>query len=300
MFRITYVLGGEESYRQKAMRVLLAALTRVNRVYFAAHPEAPPITEIRYEEEPEGQDDWCDASAVLRMDKLGQGVDGEDAACYAAGWIQARYGVLAWPQLVTKGGCTHVVVEMPDGRQIDPTLFMKDAREPSASYACTAHHKDEPEERITVVTDLFRSDDRVGLRGTGSLAQDVTHECLARLLHALFIIDMIWLRRHPETPGIYQAGVHYEEEPPGREDWQDIPSTIRRGNGDCEDLAAWCAAQRRVRQSLKAFPSFIWRRRPSGAYLYHIQTTYPDVLTGKPVVEDPSRVLGMGSHHLSH
>jgi hypothetical protein len=125
-------------------------------------------------------------------------------------------------------------------------------------------------------------------------AQSLAHKSLTLLLHALYLIQRLYLRLHPEAPGIYQAGVHYEEEPAGREDWQDVPTSIRRKNADCEDLATWRAAELSERHGIDARPTFIWRIRPSGAYLYHIQTTYPD---GR--VEDPSRTLGMGQHHLA-
>jgi hypothetical protein len=76
-------------------------------------------------------------------------------------------------------------------------------------------------------------------------------------------------------------------EPPGREDWQDIPETIRRGDGDCEDLACWRAAELNVKQGIRAFPTFRWRVRGTGT-LYHILVQYPN---GQ--IEDPSRMLGM-------
>ena len=57
---------------------------------------------------------------------------------------------------------------------------------------------------------------------------------------------------------------------------------------NCEDLACWRAAELRVRYGIAAEPTFIWKVRPGGGYLYHIQVLYPD---GR--IEDPSRRLGM-------
>ena len=57
---------------------------------------------------------------------------------------------------------------------------------------------------------------------------------------------------------------------------------------NCEDLACWRAAELRVRYNIAARPSFLWRRKPTGSYLYHIQVKHPDGRT-----EDPSRRLGM-------
>jgi hypothetical protein len=290
MYRITYVLGGEQAYRDKAMRIILAALTMVNREYFLTMlPHAPNIFRFKFQEEPPGVDDWQDASASVALGSM----DCEDAACYVAAWIQAKHGILAWPQIVrNEAGKMHIVVELPDGRKFDPTLVMKVPRKPAHDHECTNHGAGTPEQRITIVTDLFRSRTRFGFNGSPTdIPQDLAHKSLSYYLHALYLIDCLYLQLHPEAPKIYEAGVHYEEEPPGREDWQDIPTSVRRKNGDCEDLASWRAAELCVRQGIRAYPTFIWKVRPSGAYLYHIQTTYPD-----GSVEDPSRRLGMGQN----
>ncbi len=285
MFRITYVLGGEKEYRDKAMRILLAALTLVAREYFVANPNAPPLKKLRFEEEAPGMDDWCDASAVARKG----GGDCEDICAYAAGWLQAKHKIMAWPQLVEDGhGHSHIVVEMPDGRQFDPTLMIG-RQETGHAHECTGYGKDSLEQHITFVTDLF-AQGRDFFCGGIPGADKLSHRTLRVMLHALFLIDCEWLRRHPETPWLYESGVRYSNEPPGREDWQDWPSTLMRRNADCEDLANLRASELFVRQGIEAVPTFIWKRRPSGTNLYHIQVTYPN-----GTVEDPSRKLGMGS-----
>lgn len=114
------------------------------------------------------------------------------------------------------------------------------------------------------------------------------HTSIAYALRALTEIDCAILRAHPETPSLYASGVRYEEEPPGEEDWADIPTARKLGWGDCEDLACWRAAELQLRSGVKAWPMFLWRGRPRGGMLYHIQVRYPD---GR--VEDPSRRLGM-------
>jgi hypothetical protein len=116
----------------------------------------------------------------------------------------------------------------------------------------------------------------------------IAHRAVTHMLRALTLIGVDYLRHHPETPNLYSSGVRYEEEPPGQEDWQDIPTTLELGYGDCEDLACWRAAEYQVRFQVDAWPSFVWRRRPRGGLLYHIQVRLPD---GR--VEDPSRRLGM-------
>ena len=108
------------------------------------------------------------------------------------------------------------------------------------------------------------------------------------LLDTLTSANIEWLKKNPGAPSLYSSGVFYLREPPGREDWQDIPCTLRRRNGDCEDLACWRAAELIVRQGIPAFAQFRWRKRNEGGTLYHIIVQYPD---GR--IEDPSKLLGM-------
>ncbi len=140
--------------------------------------------------------------------------------------------------------------------------------------------------RITFVVDAF----------DGANEKPRSHAVLRRLLAALFEIDCLWLVEHPETPRLYEAYqrglVCYQEEPPGAEDWQDIPTCLALGWADCEDMACWLAAERCVRDKLNARPDFTCQVQPDGTHLYHIITkvTHPD---GTTEVEDPSRVTGM-------
>jgi hypothetical protein len=123
------------------------------------------------------------------------------------------------------------------------------------------------------------------------------------LLDALTKIHVDHLRHHPKTPALYDSGVVYEREPPGREDWQDIFTTLRRRGGDCEDLATWRAAELLVRGiPVRAFgrprPMVIPSACPVGAIacedgpqmgtLWHILVRLPNGRT-----EDPSKILGM-------
>lgn len=155
--------------------------------------------------------------------------------------------------------------------------------------------------RITFVTEAF------GRHGEQALA----NRTLQIALDALYEIDCAWLRAHPETPGIYElaaAGMghlpragkklgpkgewmRYEREPLGQEDWKDIPTCIRDGIADCEDLACWRAAELTVRHGIPARPTYRCKERPDGSLLYHIVVRYPDGRT-----EDPSKKLGMGAN----
>jgi hypothetical protein len=313
VYRITFVLGGDKAYRDKATKILLGALTLVDMAYLRSDPDALSPAKIAYEEEPVGHDDWVDASA-LQTYKKG---DCEDLACYAAAWLQVRGGMQAWPQLSCENGHTHTLVEVnvPISRasrasrtshtsptspasaliqRVDPSVLS--GRIPphlGDGHPCTGLGADGPEQRITVVTGLFNAGVKVGWRGSVNGSETVAHTALRILLNALFLIDRLYLKMHPETVGLHLSGVRYEEEPPGREDWQDIPTTLARRNGDCEDLATWRAAELTEQLHVNAYPTFIWKQRPTGANLYHIQTSFHDTATGRLITEDPSRDLGM-------
>ena len=132
--------------------------------------------------------------------------------------------------------------------------------------------------RICFAVDLFNGpQDRVE-----------SHKVLNVLLNTLVQIDTLYLLSHPETPSIYQSGVRYVEEPPGLEDWRDIPTCLRERVADCEDLACWLAAEANVRSGIKAVPIFGFRTLSNGNVVYHIRVQYPN-----GHIEDPSRVLGM-------
>lgn len=77
--------------------------------------------------------------------------------------------------------------------------------------------------RITFVVDLFH----------GSRDEALSHASLRVLLNALFELAVLYLREHPEVPDLYDARVRYQEEPLGAEDWQDVPTSLRLGFGDC-------------------------------------------------------------------
>jgi len=89
-------------------------------------------------------------------------------------------------------------------------------------------------------------------------------------------------------PPLYRSGVRYRLEAPGTESWDTADRCLRRGWGDCEDLAAWRAAELRVsggdpRAHVTIVPT-------SQARQWHAV-----VRRGDGRLEDPSRRLGMGS-----
>jgi hypothetical protein len=112
------------------------------------------------------------------------------------------------------------------------------------------------------------------------------------LLEALTQANIAYLLNAPHTPELYASGVRYLAEPDGRDEWQDIPDTLARRNGDCEDLACWRIAELRVRSGDPATHRITVAELPDTrgrmVTTYHIT-----VLRGDGRVEDPSRALGM-------
>jgi hypothetical protein len=93
-------------------------------------------------------------------------------------------------------------------------------------------------------------------------------------------------------PGIYDAGVRYAREPMCRssrgqvgvcEEWLTAHEVIARGQGDCDDLGAWRAAELRLAGDADAHAI----ARPSAAG-WHIVVRH-----GDGTIEDPSAKLGM-------
>ena len=115
----------------------------------------------------------------------------------------------------------------------------------------------------------------------------LTDRVVAILIDALYQIDLDYLTRHPRTPHLYASGVYYRAEAPGQERWRSVPWVLKRGHGDCEDLACWLAAQHTLRGS-PARPVARRGRLRGGKRTYHIVVQRSD---GR--IEDPSRRLGM-------
>lgn len=95
-------------------------------------------------------------------------------------------------------------------------------------------------------------------------------------------------RRGRPFPALYDSGVRYErQEHPSVgisvENFDSIPSVLARLAGDCDQLAAWRAAELQERGvKARAVPTLIRSR------LMHVIVVYPD---GSK--EDPSKRLGM-------
>ena len=115
-----------------------------------------------------------------------------------------------------------------------------------------------------------------------------TLEVVKILVDALFRINVLWLRAHPEAPRLGVARIPYVAEARGEERFQGIPVTRKRGRADCEDLATELAAEMVVRDGIQARPEVWWRKLPNGEDLFHVVVRLPD-----GSMRDPSREAGM-------
>lgn len=123
-----------------------------------------------------------------------------------------------------------------------------------------------------------------------------SQESLQFALDAMLGFNELWLRRHG-GPRLYDAGVVYATEPAhGRsvagneERIASIPEVLSLGWGDCDDLACYLAAERRVYDGIGARPKVVLEGiGPDGSHHWHVVVVHPD-----GSLEDPSVMLGMG------
>lgn len=120
-----------------------------------------------------------------------------------------------------------------------------------------------------------------------------SRETMLELIEALVKVNQRWLKQHPigtgpqYTPPFYESGVIYR--PEKTEEWRDIPTVLKAGWGDCEDLAAWRIAELR-HMGQQAWPHIRWREK-DGRTIYHALVKRAD---GR--IEDPSSARGMANH----
>jgi hypothetical protein len=128
---------------------------------------------------------------------------------------------------------------------------------------------------------------RVGLAKSGPEFSRQNKKLLW-LLEALIKCNSIYLASNPKTPLLYASGVRYQREPRGQEEWQDIPTIMKLQRGDCEDLAAWRAAELRTRGVFAKGHLKWYHSRSALVTLYHVVVKLPD-----GSIDDPSKRLGM-------
>jgi hypothetical protein len=117
---------------------------------------------------------------------------------------------------------------------------------------------------------------------------DRSRQSMTGLLLGLSMHNKAWMQYYPSTPSLYDSGVVYKPEVT-TEDWQDIPTTLLRGYGDCEDLACYRVGELQA-QGIHALPFITWRPNPKGhGMIFHVLVRWPD---GR--IEDPSLARGMG------
>jgi len=114
-------------------------------------------------------------------------------------------------------------------------------------------------------------------------------EALEAVAEGLVCLNVVLMRhaadRGVDAPALYESGVVYRREPPGREWWQsslDVLGVASRRSGDCEDLAAYRAAEMRLYENNHARVRVVPTTRGS----YHAVVEHED-----GTIEDPSRIL---------
>jgi len=116
------------------------------------------------------------------------------------------------------------------------------------------------------------------------------------------------------VPPLYASGVRYKEDPPGEENWKDCLAVIKDGHGDCDRLCAWRVAELRA-AGIAAEPLIKWQQVPKdvmiglghppdmvpedGISMVHVLVGWPGWQSDESLVEDPSKLLGMGGEFTS-
>ncbi|MEW6713162.1 MAG: hypothetical protein AB1403_25300, partial [Candidatus Riflebacteria bacterium] len=108
-------------------------------------------------------------------------------------------------------------------------------------------------------------------------------ESWKKFLFQLMKTNLDVIKRHG-LPLLYSAGVKYQPEFM-TENWQDAEETYIKGFGDCEDLAAWRAAELQL-SGVNAYPDIIHKPTKHNSKNYHAIVRLPN---GK--IEDPSVLL---------
>lgn len=110
---------------------------------------------------------------------------------------------------------------------------------------------------------------------------------LKPILEALTTVNFMFLKTHHVAP-LYATGVRYKNEPKEwlNEHFDSVPVVLKRGWGDCDDLAPWRCAELRALGE-RARIRIQWKRLPQGR-LFHIV-----VRRENGQIEDPSAILGM-------
>lgn len=275
----------------------------------------PPIygSGVTYRPREPGAEDWLDAPAALQQ----RCADSEDLVAWRVAELRIS-GCEAEPVVgrvsrealiaggVGAGGLPgpdawfmRCAVRFPDGHVEDPSriLGMRGGAVPVRR----------PSPRPLFHLSLPDSDDaahfvplQIALEGLTRINEWQIRRSLRRA--ELGLTDTV-------IPPLYAAGVVYQEEKPGHEDWLDAPAVVRQRYADCEDLAAYRVAELRVAGYEDVEPVIKWQwisremmirqgypahKLPGrGVWLVHCLVRWPD---GR--IEDPSKILGMGGNFM--
>lgn len=103
--------------------------------------------------------------------------------------------------------------------------------------------------------------------------------------------------RERGAPALYDWAPKYriKARPFSLDSWQDIPSTMKKGTGDCKDFAAWRVAELYLAGYTVGFHIKV-QKMPPDLIVYHIQVEGFN-RDGRFVREDPSKLLGMPTHY---
>ncbi len=270
----------------------------------------PPIysSGVVYRALEPGPVDWLDTPAVLMQRCAGA----EDLVAWRVAELRVL-GVAAEPVVFRAPGAPptgaaarsamRCAVRFPDGKLEDPAKILQPR--PGATVPPLTVRR--PSNKPLFHLSLPDSDDaahfaplQIALEGLTQLNEWQIRRSLQQA--ALGLSDTV-------IPPLYAAGVVYQEEAPGHEDWLDAPAVIRQRYADCEDLAAYRVAELRVAGYTEVEPVIKWQwisremmikqgypadKLPGrGVWLVHCCVRWPD---GR--IEDPSKILGMGGNFM--
>jgi Transglutaminase-like superfamily len=146
--------------------------------------------------------------------------------------------------------------------------------------------------KVTFVSSLFQKD---------GADRATSHKTLGLLLETLTKVNELLFATR-QLPPLYASGIVYRAEPAGVEEWLDGLQVLARKHADCEDLAAYRAAELRA-AGIPARPVWRFWQSQSGSQVYHCLVRYPAsygrlhesamLVLDNEFEEDPSKVLGM-------
>jgi|SRR5208337_3728956 len=108
-----------------------------------------------------------------------------------------------------------------------------------------------------------------------------------------YILDM--KEKGQSIPSIYNIAPQYvlKVRPMGLDSWQDIPTTIELGSGDCKDFACWRIAELRDAGYDDVYPHIKVSTHPDPKGIEPPMTVYHIQVRIHETIEDPSAILGM-------